>query len=475
MKKYVAIDLKSFYASVECVERGLDPLKTNLVVADASRTDKTICLAITPTLKARCVPSRPRLFEVKSAVASINASRRWYAPSCKFSGKTYDDTLLKENSSLELDYITATPRMALYIEYSSKIYGIYLKYFSPEDIHVYSIDEVFIDVSGYLRTYKKTAEELTRKVILDVYEKTGITATAGIGDNLYLAKVAMDIVAKRMSPDKNGVRIAELSEMSYRNLLWDHRPLTDFWRVGRGYMKRLESHGIYTMGDIALVSVACEDILYKMLGVNAELLIDHAWGYEPCTIESIKAYKPLSESISIGQVLDHPYSNEKGAIILREMCDSLVLDMVEKGIAAKQVVLHIGYEDPHGYAHGSENFVSYTSSGKEFTEALLRLYNRITDASVRIKRINITAVNLKNEDELASTKEAFQIDFFSDNFEFQSDKKSDEQEYKREKSKQKAVVSIKNKYGKNAILTGKNFIEGATGIKRNLEIGGHKA
>ena len=341
---YAAIDLKSFYASVECVERRLDPLCTNLVVADASRTDKTICLAVSPSLKARGVSSRPRLFEVIAAVREINSRRRWSAPGKMFSGSSFDDNILKNNPSLSVDYITAPPRMSLYIDYSTRIYSIYLKYFAPEDIHVYSIDEVFINIEPYLKLYKTSARELIIKVIYDILNTTGITATAGIGTNLYLAKVAMDIVAKRIKADKFGVRIAELDEITYRKLLWDHTPLTDFWRVGSGYRKRLESHGMYTMGDIALVSMHNRSILYKLFGVNAELLIDHAWGYEPVTINDVREYRPETKSISSGQVLSEPYSFDKAELILREMSEGLALDMMKRGVVSDKITLTVCYE-----------------------------------------------------------------------------------------------------------------------------------
>lgn len=494
---YIAIDLKSFYASVECIERGLDPLTTNLVVADKSRTDKTICLAVSPSLKSYGVPGRPRLFEVITKVAEVNARRRWSTPRKKFDGATYDNRLLLENTALAVDYIVATPRMALYIDYSTRIYQVYLKYFSPDDIHVYSIDEVFIDVTHYLKTYKKSARELAEVVLKDVLTTTGITATVGIGENLYLAKVAMDIVAKRMKPDEHGARIAELDEMSYRRILWEHRPLTDFWRVGRGYAKKLESHGMFTMGDVALMSIQYEDILYRLFGINAELLIDHAWGYEPCTIADIKAYKPMSKSLNSGQVLQSPYSYASARIVLQEMCDSLVLDMVAKGVATNQIVITIGYDseslnqpnisylgevtlDHYGravpkHAHGTENFKIHTSSTDEIMRSALKLYDRIIDKNLLIRRINISVNNLVSESKRQEENSHEQLDFFTDYTDADKKKKQAEAEYKREKKRQKAVLSIKQKYGGNAILRGISFEEGATGIERNAQIGGHKA
>ena len=496
-KYYIAIDLKSFYASVECIERGLDPLTTNLVVADPSRTEKTICLAVSPSLKSYGVPGRPRLFEVVSKIKEVNARRRWGTASKRFVGATYDNRLLIENTSLEVDYIVAPPRMALYIDYSTKIYQVYLKYFSPDDIHVYSIDEVFIDVTHYLKSYKKSARELAEAVLKDVLCSTGITATVGIGSNMYLAKVAMDIVAKRMRPDEHGARIAELDEMSYRRILWEHRPLTDFWRVGRGYAKKLESYGIYTMGDVALVSTYNEDLLYKLFGINAELLIDHAWGYEPCTIADIKAYKPMSKSLNSGQVLQSPYKYDTARIVLEEMCDSLVLDMVYKGIATNQIVITIGYDteslsspnisydgditiDHYGravpkHAHGTENFKRHTSSTHEIIRGALSLYDRIIDKNLLIRRINISANNLVSESERQNDMQAVQLDFFTDYRKTDANKKTEEKSYAKEKQRQNAVITIRKKYGGNAILKGISFENGATAIERNSQIGGHKA
>lgn len=496
-EQYIAIDLKSFYASVECIERGLDPLTTNLVVADSSRTEKTICLAVSPSLKSYGVPGRPRLFEVVSKIREVNSARRWSAPGRKLIGATYDNRLLLEDNRLAVDYIVALPRMALYIDYSTRIYQIYLKYFSPDDIHVYSIDEVFIDVTHYLKSYKKTARELAEEVLKDVLCTTGITATVGIGTNMYLAKVAMDIVAKRMKPDEHGARIAELDEMSYRRILWEHRPLTDFWRVGRGYSKKLESHGIYTMGDVALISLQNEELLYKMFGINAELLIDHAWGFEPCKISDIKAYKPMSKSLNSGQVLHCPYDVKGARLVLREMCDALVLDMVDKGVATNQAVLTVGYDaeslnipgvtyrgeitcDHYGrnvpkHAHGTVNFARHTSSTEEITKGIISLYDRIINPTLLIRRINISVNNLANESERNKANSCDQLDIFTDYEELEKKRQNEEKIYAKEKKKQNAVISIRKKYGGNALIRGMSLEEGATAIDRNKQIGGHKA
>lgn len=495
--QYIAIDLKSFYASVECIERGLDPLTTNLVVADGERTEKTICLAVSPSLKSYGVPGRPRLFEVVAKIKEVNARRRWSAIGRRFIGATYDNRLLIENPSIAVDYIVAPPRMALYIDYSTRIYGVYLKYFSPDDIHVYSIDEVFIDATHYLKTYKKSARELAEAVITDVLALTGITATVGIGTNMYLAKVAMDIVAKRMKPDERGVRIAELDEMSYRRILWEHRPLTDFWRVGRGYAKKLEAHGIYTMGDVALTSAKNEELLYKLFGINAELLIDHAWGWEPCTIADIKAYRPSSKSLTSGQVLHEPYNTVKARLIVREMCDLLVLDMVDKGVATNQVTLTVGYDadslttpqityrgevtlDHYGrripkHAHGSVNFPRHTSSTEEIMRGILELYDRIINPSLLVRRINISANGLMQESEIIDEEIGEQLDIFTDYDRQKEEKRKQKERYVREKSRQNALITIRKRYGGNAVLKGINFEEGATTIDRNKQIGGHKA
>ena len=496
-EQYIAIDLKSFYASVECVERGLDPMNTNLVVADSARTEKTICLAVSPSLKSYGIPGRPRLFEVVAGVRAVNRSRRWASPTRKLVGASYDHRMLMSDPTLAVDYIVAVPRMALYIDYSTRIYQVYLKYFSPDDIHVYSIDEVFIDATHYLKTYKKSARELAQTVIKDVLSTTGITATVGIGTNLYLAKVAMDIVAKRMKADKDGVRIAEIDEMSYRRLLWEHRPLTDFWRVGRGYASKLESRGMYTMGDVALMSVENEGLLYKLFGINAELLIDHAWGYESCRISDIKAYKPMSKSLTSGQVLHCPYSSDGGRLILKEMCDLLVLDMVDKGLATSQLVLTVGYDaeslsDPEAHyngevavdhygrqvpkqAHGSRNFPRHTSSTAEIISGAVELYDKIVNPFLKIRRINISLNNLVSESEREREGAVEQIDFFTDYKKADEEKQRADEEYKREKMKQHAMIDIKKKHGGNAIIKGFNLEEGATTLDRNKQIGGHRA
>ena len=504
-KTYIAIDIKSFYASVECKERGRNPLTTNLVVADKSRTEKTICLAVSPALKSYGIPGRPRLFEVVQKVREANNARRWKAPNRTFTGVSDDSIELNANPALKLDYIVAPPRMSCYMEYSTRIYNVYLKYVAPEDIHVYSIDEVFMDVTAYLNTYGMTARELAMTMIQDVLKTTGITATAGIGSNLYLCKVAMDIVAKHIEPDKDGVRIAELDEMSYRRILWNHRPLTDFWRVGRGYAKKLEEHGLYTMGDIARCSVGKpnelhnEELLYKMFGINAELLIDHAWGYEPCTMEYIKAYKPETNSVCSGQVLHCPYDFEKARLVVKEMTDLMVLDLVDKRLVTDQIVLTVGYDienltdskqrgkykgavtvDRYGrkvpkHAHGTTNLKKQTSSTRLITEAVLELYDRIVDKSLLIRRINITANKLVDESAISDTVEFEQLDLFTDYQAREKEEAKEEADLEREKRMQRAMLDIKKKFGKNAILKGMNLQEGATAKDRNEQIGGHKA
>ena len=495
-EQYIAIDLKSFYASVECVERGLDPLTTNLVVADAARTEKTICLAVSPSLKSYGVPGRPRLFEVVTRIAEVNSKRRWSSPSRRLVSATYDNKILLTNPSVAVDYIVAPPRMAFYIDYSTRIYQIYLKYFSPDDIHVYSIDEVFIDATHYLKTYRKTARELAETVIRDVLKTTGITATVGIGTNLYLAKVAMDIVAKRMKPDRHGVRIAELDEMSYRQILWEHQPLTDFWRVGHGYSKKLNAYGMHTMGDIALASLEDEDMLYRLFGINAELLIDHAWGYEPCKISDIKAYRPSSRSLNSGQVLHCPYSADGARLIVREMVDLLVLDMVDKGVATNQLTLTLGYDaenlsggqkysgettvDYYGravpkHAHGTTNFKMHTSSTEEIMDGAIALFDRIINPALMVRRVNISVNNLISESRRNEEIKNEQLDFFTDYEQADKEKQEAESKYSREKSKQNAMITIKKKFGGNAIIKGMNLEEGATTIDRNKQIGGHRA
>ncbi|MDQ7094398.1 DNA methylase [Desulfosporosinus sp. PR] len=502
---YIAIDLKSFYASVECIEQGLDPLTTNLVVADASRTEKTICLAVSPSLKAHGIPGRARLFEVVQKVKEANAARLRKAPGRAFSGVSCNDTELKSSPGLSLDYIVALPRMAHYIEYSTRIYNIYLKYIAPEDIHVYSIDEVFLDATDYLNIYNLSARELATKMILDVLKTTGITATVGIGTNLYLSKIAMDIQAKHIPADNNGMRIAELDEMSYRRSLWSHQPLRDFWRVGKGYAKKLEEKGLLTMGDIARCSLGKptdyynEDLLYKLFGINAELLIDHAWGWEPCTIADIKAYKPSTNSIGSGQVLHCAYTFDKAKLIVREMTDLLVLDLVDKRLVTDQLVLTVGYDidnltnleikksyrgaittDHYGRAvpksaHGSANLGRQTSSTKLILDAVTELFEGIVDENLLIRRVNITANHVVDEATVQKTDNFEQLDLFTDYAAAQAKKEDEEAELAREKKVQKAMLEIKKKHGKNAILKGMNLEEGATTVDRNRQIGGHKA
>ena len=504
-RTYIAIDLKSFFASVECKERKLDPLKTNLVVADATRTEKTICLAVTPSLKAYGIPGRARLFEVVQRVREENQKRAAAAPGHRLEGTSYDDDALKNNPSLAIDYVIAPPRMALYMEYSTKIYNIYLKYVAPEDIHVYSIDEVMMDVTSYLRTYGMSARELARRMIQDVLAETNITATAGIGTNLYLCKIAMDIVAKHVEPDDDGVRIAQLDEMQYRKLLWNHRPITDFWRVGAGYARKLEENGMYTMGDVARCSMGKEDsfynedLLYRLFGVNAELLIDHAWGYEPCTMEMIKAYRPTTSSLCSGQVLQCPYDFEKTRLVVQEMVDLQVLDLVDKGLMTDQVVLTIGYDienltDPkrrkayHGevtidrygravpkHAHGTINLKEHTSSTIKITEKVMELYDCIVDPALLVRRINMSVNHLEAENAVVQKEEYEQLDLFTDYAQKEEKDREERQMREREKNMQHAMIDIKKKYGKNAIIKGMNLQEGATACDRNRQIGGHKA
>ena len=499
-RTYIAIDLKSFYASVECRERGLDPLDTNLVVADESRTDKTICLAVTPSLKTYGISGRARLFEVVQQVREANRGRLHDAPGHRFSGKSCFLSELTANPTLEIDYLIAPPRMAYYMEYSSSIYSIYLKYIAPEDIIVYSIDEVFMDVTDYLFTYKLTAHDLAMKIILDVLDTTGITATAGIGTNLFLAKVAMDIVSKHIPADKNGVRIAELDEMSFRRKLWTHQPLTDFWRVGRGYSKKLEEHGMFTMGDVARMSVHNEDLLYQLFGKNAELLIDHAWGWEPCTVEAVKAYRPSDNSLGSGQVLHCPYTSENARLVLREMAELLSLDLVRKKLVTNQIVLTIGFDvenltdparrqlytgpvvkDHYGrmipkHAHGTERLETYTSSTKKIINVATTLFDKIVDANLLIRRINIVAGHVLPEDEAPNrSDDCEQLDMFTDYAAVQAQRQKEEDELNRERKVQEALLTIKKRFGKNAILKGMNLQEGATAKDRNEQIGGHKA
>lgn len=498
-RTYIAIDLKSFYASVECRERNLDPMTTNLVVADKSRTEKTICLAVSPSLKAYGIPGRPRLFEVVQKVKEINAQRRLKAPTHKLTRASSNDPDVKAHPEVELDYIVAPPQMAKYMEWSKRIYQVYLKYVAPEDIHVYSIDEVMMDVTNYLPTAKQTAREFAMTMILDVLKSTGITATAGIGPNLYLCKVAMDIMAKHIQPDKNGVRIAEMDEMGYRMFLWDHRPLTDFWRVGRGYAKKLEEYGLYTMGDIARCSLEREEVLYQLFGVNAELLIDHAWGWEPTTIADIQAYKPQSNSIGSGQVLHCPYTYDKTKLVVWEMADQLSLDLVDKGLVTNQLVLTVGYDmenlknpvkgksyhgpvttDRYGraipkHAHGTQNLDKPTSSAKIITQAVMELFARIVDPDLLARRVYLVAAHVVPESSLNHEEVVEQLDLFTDQAAVDKRREEEAAELEREQRRQKAVLSIKKRYGKNAILKGANLVDGATTKDRNGQIGGHRA
>lgn len=499
-KTYIAIDLKSFYASVECVARGLDPMTTNLVVADAGRTEKTICLAVTPALKAYGIPGRARLFEVVQRVREVNRERLRRAPGGAFTGKSCQMAELDRDPGLELDYLIAPPQMAHYMKVSTEIYNIYLKYVAPEDIHAYSIDEVFIDATGYLRTYGLSPRNFAMKMILDVLHTTGITATAGIGTNLYLSKIAMDIGAKHMAPDKNGVRIAELNEESYRRELWDHKPLTDFWRLGPGYARRLEKAGMHTMGDIALRSELDPEWFFRTFGVNAGLLIDHAWGVEPCTIADIKSYRPTTNSLGAGQVLSCPYDWEKTRLIVWEMTELLALNLVDKGLVTDQLTLTVGYDienltdpkrrekyrgevvqDRYGRkipkaAHGTENLSRQTASARLLSEAMLRLFDRIVDRELLTRRVTVTACRVIPESRAkAAPEEAMQLDLFSAPEEQTRRAEEEDRFLERERRRQQAVLAIQRRYGKNAILKGKNFLEGATTRARNGQIGGHKA
>ena len=493
-RTYLCCDLKSYYASVECIDRGFDPMAINLVVADAARTDKTICLAVSPALKSFGISGRPRLFEVKQRVRDINYERRMRLPSKAFWDKSCDLRELQNDPTLELDYIIAPPRMRRYMEVSAKIHGIFLKVFSAEDIHVYSIDEVFVDLTAYLPFYRLSAHALAERVVNAVFQTTGITATVGIGTNLYLAKIAMDILAKKMPADEKGMRIAELDEMKFRRELWAHQPLTDFWRVGRGIAKKLEQNGMFTMGDVALCSERNEDLLYKLFGKNTELLIDHAWGWEPCAIADVKSYQPMSNSISSGQVLQSPYTAEKAKIIVREMVDRLVLDLVNKGVVTNQLVLTIGYDkeslenpkvrytgevvrDAYGreipkHAHGTANLEGHSSSSEEIAEAVLQLYDRIVNQELLVRRVTIAACHVIAQE--AVKKEPKQLDLFADTEELEKQRKKAEARRK-EKQLQKAILQIQKKYGKNAVLKGTNFLEGATMKERNNQVGGHRA
>lgn len=502
---YIAIDLKSFYASVECRDRGLDPLTTNLVVADKSRTSKTICLAVSPSLKAYGIGGRARLFEVEQTVAKVNALRRKHAPQSRLTGRSSDDGIVRKDPSVALDYIVAPPKMAHYMEYSTRIYNIYLQYFAPEDMHVYSIDEVMIDVTSYLDTYGMSPRQLAGIVVHKINDETGITATAGIGTNLYLCKIAMDIVAKHVKPDEDGVRIGELDEITYRKLLWAHRPLTDFWRVGPGYAKKLETYGLYTMGDIARCSLGKpgeyynEDLLYKLFGINAELLIDHAWGWEPCRMADVKAYKPETNSICSGQVLQCPYTSDKARLVVQEMADMMALDLVDKGMVTDQLVLTVGYDidnltdpkirksykgpvttDRYGrkvpkHAHGTQNLKMPTSSSLQLMAAAEELYDRIINKHLLVRRITLTANRVVVENSVKKQDTFEQMDLFTDYAKREVEEKKEQQELEKEKKLQRAMLDIKKKYGKNAVLKGMNLQEGATARNRNGQIGGHRA
>lgn len=501
-RTYIAIDLKSFYASVECVKMGLDPLTTNLVVADKSRTDKTICLAVSPSLKAYGIPGRARLFEVIQRLREVNAERQYHAPNLRFSGKSTNDTELRSHPELAIDFIAATPRMAFYMEYSTRIYNIYSHYVSPDDIHVYSIDEVFIDATNYLKTYHLSAHDMAMKLVQEVLTNTGITATAGIGTNMFLAKVAMDIVAKHIPADKDGVRIAQLDEMSFRQQLWNHRPLTDFWRVGRGIARRLEQNELYTMGMVARCSIENEELLYKLFGVNAELLIDHAWGWEPCTIADIKKYRPENNSLSSGQVLSTPYTAEKARIVTQEMCDNTALHLLEKRLVTNQVVLTVNYDseslsdperrrkyqgeiviDYYGRpapkpAHGSAMLPFHTSSSHIISDAVIAIYNRVVNPDLLVRRITIAVMNVLYEDEVKINSEKQtdpQLELFIDYEALEKQRKKADKELNKERRMQKTILDIKKKFGNNAILKGLSFQEGATAKERNSQIGGHKA
>jgi DNA polymerase V len=501
-RTYIAIDLKSFYASVECRERGLDPLTTNLVVADASRTEKTICLAVSPCLKAYGIGGRARLFEVVQRLREVNKDRQFHAPGYRFSGKSTDDNQLKTHPELAVDYIAAPPRMAYYIQYSTNIYKIYLRYIAPEDIHVYSIDEVFIDATNYLKTYKMTAHQLAMTMIRKVLRETGITATAGIGTNLYLAKVAMDIVAKHIPPDSDGVRIAELDEKTYRQKLWNHRPLTDFWRIGPGIARRLERNEIYTMGMLARQSVVNDEKLYKMFGINAELIIDHAWGWEPCTIDQIKHYRPETNSFSSSQVLQNPYTTQKARIVAQEMADAVALHLVEHRLVCSQLALTVNYDtqsladpavrnaytgeitiDHYGrpvpkYTHGTATLTAPSSSAHLIIQTILNIYDHTVNPLLLVRRITIATLNVTPEEDntVQSTHHPNnQLDLFTDYKKQQQQQQQQQQQLEKERRMQEAVINIKHRFGKNAILKGLNFQEGATAKERNRQIGGHKA
>ena len=497
---YIAIDLKSFYASVECVERGLDPLATNLVVADIDRTEKTICLAVSPSLKAYGISGRARLFEVAQRVQEVNYARRRHVAAHALAGKSYSDPEVKANDNLALDYIVAKPRMSFYIRYSARIYNVYLRYIAPEDIHVYSIDEIFFDATDYLKIHKLSAHQLAMEMVRAVLRETGITATAGIGTNLYLAKIAMDIVAKHKPADKDGVRIAELDEQSYRRLLWDHKPLTSFWRVGHGLAAKLESYGMYTMGQIARCSINNEELLYKLFGVNAELLIDHAWGWEPCTIEAIKSYRPKENSLCTGQVLQEPYTFKKARVVAKEMADSMALDLVDKHLVTDQIVVTVGYDIENltnpsiqstyngpittdGYGrrkpksvHGSANLGFHNSSSKLITLAVIKIFDQIVSRNLLIRRMNVTANHVVSEDNAhRETHAPIQLNLFTNSESQRRQEAERRMTLSRERRMQQTLLNIKKKFGKNAILKGIDFEEGATTRERNIQIGGHRA
>ena len=499
-RTYIAIDLKSFYASVECMDRGLNPLSTNLVVADVSRTEKTICLAVSPSLKAYGIGGRARLFEVVQRIREVNYERQMKSPTRRLTGKSTSDIELQAHPDWAVDYIAAPPQMAHYIEVSSKIYSIYLKYIAPEDIHVYSIDEVIMDVTAYLRSYKMTAHELAMKMIRDVLSQTGITATAGIGTNMYLCKVAMDIVAKKMPADKDGVRIAELDEMSYRQQLWDYQPITKFWRVGRGIAQKLALYGIDTMGKLARMSIENEELLYQLFGVNAELLIDHAWGWEPCTMEAVKAYRPETNSFSSGQVLQEPYTWKKARVVIQEMAEGMALDLVAKRLVTDQLVLTVGYDAEsltrpeirakyHGevttnhygkpvpkHAHGTFNFEKPTSSSRLIMEGAIELYQRYVNPDLLIRRLNLTTNHVVSEASIAAKERVpQQLDLFTDYEAVAQQRQEEQARLDKERRMQEAQLKIKQRFGKNAILRGLNFEEGATAKERNKQIGGHRA
>lgn len=504
-RTYIAIDLKSFFASVECRERGLDPLTTNLVVADPERTEKTICLAVSPSLKRYGIPGRARLFEVVQRMKEVNRERKLKAPGREFKGASFDAAELAEHPELEISYITAAPRMSYYMKYSTRIFDIYLRYIAPEDMHVYSIDEVFIDATTYLKTYQMSAHDLALRMIRDVLQETNVTATAGIGTNMYLCKIAMDVMAKRIPPDKDGVRIAELDEISYRKQLWNHVPLTDFWRVGPGYAKKLNENGLYTMGDVARCSLGKpneyhnEALLYRLFGINAELLIDHAWGWEPTTIAEIKAYKPEKNSLGSGQVLQCPYTAQKAKLIVKEMTDLLVLDLVDKKLVTDQMVLTVGYDvdnmtnpeirknyhgeittDQYGrqipkHAHGTANLQGYTSSTKEIMKAVGELYDRIVNPDLLVRRMYVVASRVIPEEEVKEPQEFEQMDLFTDYAALEKQKEQEKREREKEKRIQHAILDLQKKFGKNAVLKGMNLEEGAMTIERNGQIGGHRA